>query len=203
MKQHSFLKVILVAMPFILNNAFAYDFVKMKSREVWKVKECSVVDEAYKVKPCFSNNYCENNYPIKDYSCLDSTACDEIALVEAIKKSNTKMSIIEYVPKEKILIRYQVSDTKNNNVTKTVDMLLDNNLKNSQIAGTLKVISKPEESRLLVGANLAEAVNTFAFSQLAGHSQPASVDLPVKKNWADYFEQINKISEEVSNCPTL
>lgn len=69
----------ILSLSFIFSSipGYADDFIKMATKTAWKVKECALDGEAYKVKVCFSNQYCEKRYPQKDYSCEKGIACGE------------------------------------------------------------------------------------------------------------------------------
>lgn len=55
--------------------AMCDDLIKLKSRKVWKVRECIATKDGYKVKPCYSGHYCKEKYPGDEYSCQPSLAC--------------------------------------------------------------------------------------------------------------------------------
>lgn len=67
--------------------AFGDDFIHMESQRVWKVQQCDLVGDHYRVKPCFTELFCETEYPKDQYSCLRSNACEESYLALLGKKS--------------------------------------------------------------------------------------------------------------------
>lgn len=77
MKQPLFQMILKFFVLFSCSLAWADDFIKMDTQQVWKVQECVQEGNDFKVKVCYSSQYCESKYPSSQYSCEKSLSCGD------------------------------------------------------------------------------------------------------------------------------
>jgi len=209
------LSILLLCTPIV---GKADDFVKLANKTAWKVQECALEGQDYKVKVCFSDKFCEKKYPEKEYACEKGIACGE----NFVKSSNLSKGKLKWaassktfdgsffltVPPEKL----KKEDSKNPpqlasiKTTTNIPVVIYPSkpyAEVSEIRAAMKKYGIPSNSLLftLTKSNgqyaLTSAAQSSDFKMVLGESvaqdQAATIEI------ADVLKEF--LAQELSNCP--
>lgn len=204
---------------FFFNYVHADDFIKMANRKSWKVQDCAVDGDSYKVKVCYANEFCKNKYPTKEYSCEKGIACGENFIGSSDFYKGNKTKRFQNIKKIDQALSAAIPFSK----LQDVDSQAWQSLSSSWPSMDIPIIlysSKPGENTVDAVKELAKKAptNTLVFSiskdlnkyELKSiTSKPAAYVNPNAKqleaNNAQYDQLIalltKALTQELSDCP--
>lgn len=211
----TFLSLIII---FSFNSTYADDFIKMANRKSWKVQDCAVDGDSYKVKVCYSNDYCKNKYPITEYSCEKGIACGESFIGSSSFYKGTKTKRFHNVQKFDRAISAAVSFSKLKDVNSQAwESLSSSKLSDMDIPIVFytskqgetekKAIAELQKKKLPASTllfSLTKNLNTYEIKSIS--QMPTNPNTQQLASANEKYNQLialitEAISQELSDCP--